>query len=117
MRALRVNELARDRGLHDTVHDRLMVAYWEEAQDIGDPEIVRALAVECGLEAAEVDDVLAGDAYLDRVRSSTEQAVQMGITGIPGFLLDRRLLVLGAHPRETFERAFAQLGVEPAASG
>ena len=34
----------------------------------------------------------------------------MGINGIPAFLLGRKLLVLGAHPPETFERAFAQLG-------
>jgi predicted DsbA family dithiol-disulfide isomerase len=32
------------------------------------------------------------------------------VAGVPVFVVDRRLLVLGAHPRETFERAFAQLG-------
>ena len=40
---------------------------------------------------------------------STAQAVSIGVNGVPGFLLDRRLLVLGAQPREVFERAFAQL--------
>jgi predicted DsbA family dithiol-disulfide isomerase len=44
------------------------------------------------------------------VRRSTAEAHAVGINGIPAFLLDRRLLVLGAHPRETFERAFEQLG-------
>ena len=39
----------------------------------------------------------------------TQQAVSIGITGAPGFLLDRRLLVLGAQPQEVFERAFEQL--------
>jgi len=34
------------------------------------------------------------------------------VNGIPAFLLDRRLLVLGAQPFEVFEQAFAQL--EPA---
>jgi predicted DsbA family dithiol-disulfide isomerase len=109
MNALRVTELARERGLHQAVHDRLMEAYWEEARDIGDPEQLRALAVEAGVDAAEVDDVLAGDAYRARVRESTAQAQSIGITGIPAFLLDRRLLVLGAQPREVFERAFSRL--------
>jgi predicted DsbA family dithiol-disulfide isomerase len=113
MRALRVTELARERGLHATVHDRLMDAYWAEARNIGDPEELRSLAVEAGLEGADVDDVLAGDAYGDRVIGLTQQAVSIGITGVPGFLLDRRLLVLGAQPREVFERAVEQLSGTP----
>ena len=109
MRALRVTELARERGLHAQVHDRLMDAYWAEARNIGDPETLRELAVEAGLDAGDVDDVLAADTYRDRVIGLTQQAVSFGITGVPGFLLDRRLLVLGAQPREVFERAFEQL--------
>ena len=109
MEALRVTELARDRELHRAVHDRLMDAYWAEARNIGDPEELRVLAVEAGLDAAEVDDVLAGDAYADRVRASTAEAQSIGITGIPAFALDGRLLILGAQPRDVFEEAFARL--------
>jgi predicted DsbA family dithiol-disulfide isomerase len=112
MRALRVTELARDRGLHGAVHDRLMRGYWEERVDIGDPDELLRLAVESGLDREEAADVIAGDDYRDRVQASTSQAVSIGITGVPGFLLDRRLLVLGAQPREVFERALAQLGIE-----
>lgn len=111
MRALRVTELARDRDLHEPLHDRLMRAYWEEATDIGDAEPLRALAVEVGLESDEVSGVLEGDAYRERVLESTAQAQSLGVSGIPGFLLDRRLLVLGAQPREVFERAFERLGL------
>ena len=110
MRALRVTELARERGLHAAVHDRLMDAYWAEALDIGDPVVLRDLAAGAGLDGSEVDEVLAGDAYRERVLGLTAQAVSIGITGVPGFLFDRRLLVLGAQPREVFERAFEQLG-------
>ena len=53
--------------------------------------------------------MVAGDAYRDRVLGSTAQAVSIGVTGVPGFLLDRRLLVLGAQPRDVLERAFEQL--------
>jgi predicted DsbA family dithiol-disulfide isomerase len=113
MRALRVTELARERGLHGAVHDRLMDAYWAEGRNIGDPQELRSLAMEGGLDGAEVDDVLAGDAYRDRVSALTQQAVSIGITGVPGFLLERRLLVLGAQPREVFERAFEQLSATP----
>ena len=108
--ALRLTELAREVGLHEPFHDRLMDAYWAEAVDIGDADELRRLAAEVGLPAEEVERVL-GDphAYLDLVQDSTAQAQSLGISGIPGFLLDRRLLVVGAHPLETFRRAFEQL--------
>ena len=44
-----------------------------------------------------------------RSAGSTAQAQQIGANGIPAWLLDRRLLVLGNQPEEAFEQAFAQL--------
>ncbi len=111
--ALRLTELARDRGLHEPFHDRLMDALWTEGRNIGDRGVLREVAAEVELEAEEVDGVLAGEGYLDRVLASTREAQSIGVSGIPGFLLDRRLLVLGAQPREVFDGAFAQL--EPSA--
>jgi hypothetical protein len=70
---------------------------------------------EVGLEHDPVDATLASEAYLDRVEASTRQAAALGVTGIPAWLLDRRLLVLGAQPRAVFEEALASLaaGVSP----
>jgi predicted DsbA family dithiol-disulfide isomerase len=48
--------------------------------------------------------------YLERVLGSSAQAQSIGVSGVPGFLLDRRLLVLGAQPRDVFERALERLG-------
>ena len=113
--ALRVTELARDRGLHRPVHDRLMDGYWANGQNIGDAALLRVLAVEAGLDGADVDDVLSSERYLDRVEASTTEAVSIGVTGVPGWVLDGRLLLLGAQPRQVFESAFEQLGIAPAA--
>jgi predicted DsbA family dithiol-disulfide isomerase len=107
MKALRLTELARDLGRHDELHERLMDAYWRDGVDLGDEDELRRLAHD--LPEEDVERVLRGDAYLERVRASTAEAQSIGISGIPAFLLDEKLLVLGAHPRETFERAFAQL--------
>ena len=111
--ALRLSELARDLGRHDELHDRLMDAYWSEARDIGDPDVLRAEAAAVGLPADEVEDVLATDRYRDRVHASTREAYSVGANAVPAFVLDRRLLVLGAQPEELFEQAFRQLE-EPA---
>jgi predicted DsbA family dithiol-disulfide isomerase len=105
--ALRLTEHARAQGLHRPFHDRLMDAYWAEGQDLGDQEVLLRLAADVGLDGAQ--EVLASDAYAEAIRRSTSHAHALGINGIPAFLLDRRLLVLGAQPREVFEQAFAQL--------
>jgi predicted DsbA family dithiol-disulfide isomerase len=108
--ALRLSELARARDLHESFHDRLMDAYWAEAVDIGDADELRRLGAEVGLAPEDVEQTIAdSDAYLDVVLDSTRQAQSIGINGIPAFLLDRRLLVLGAQPQEVFRNAFAQL--------
>lgn len=105
--AQQLTELARSRDLGLQMHDRLMDAYWNEARDIGDARELRALAAEVGIDDPDTswDDPV----YLERVLASTVQAHAIGVTGVPGFLLDRRLLVLGAQPRELFEQAFEQL--------
>jgi len=108
--ALRLGELAREQGLHEPFHHRLMDAYWSEATYIGDPDELRRLATEIGLDGDDVERTIDDPtAYLDRVEASTHDAYSLGINAVPAFLLDRRLIVLGAHPIETFRRAFAQL--------
>jgi predicted DsbA family dithiol-disulfide isomerase len=108
--ALRLTELARELGLHQPFHDRLMDAYWSEATDIGDPNELRRLGAEAGLDAEEVERVIADpSAYLDVVEDSTRQAQSIGINAIPAFVLDHRLIILGAQPLEVFRQAFAQL--------
>ena len=109
MRALQLTELARDLGRHAEVHDRLMDAYWSEGQDIGNVDVLRRLATELALRADDVEEVLSGERYRDRIEGSTAQAASIGANAVPAFLLDRRLLVLGAQPEELFEQAFEQL--------
>ncbi len=108
-KALEVTELARDAGLHAAVHDRLMDAYWSEAEDIGDEETLLGLVAEAGLDRAEAAAALAEGRYLDRIAASTREANLLGINAIPAFVLDERLLLVGAYPHEVFERAFEQL--------
>jgi predicted DsbA family dithiol-disulfide isomerase len=82
--ALRLTELAREHGLHEQFHDRLMDAYWSEATDIGAADELRRLAAEVGLDTNGVERVLAdSSAYLDVVEASTRQAQSIGINAIP----------------------------------
>ena len=107
--AQQLTELARDLGRHAEVHDRLMDAYWARRRTSATRTCCARLAGELGLPADEVEEVLGGDRYRDRIVDSTRQAASIGANAVPAFLLDRRLLVLGAQPNEVFEHAFAQL--------
>ena len=109
LNALVATELARERGLHDPVHARLMHGYWSEQKDLGDVETLLDLAAEAGLDREEAAGAIAERRYADRVIASTQEANRLGINAIPAFVLDRRLLVLGAQPEEAFEQAVAQL--------
>jgi predicted DsbA family dithiol-disulfide isomerase len=108
-KALQVTELARDRGLHEQVHTRLMRAYWSEGADIGEAETLLSLAGEAGLDRDEAAEALADGRFAERVLASTREANLHGVHAIPAFVLGRRLLVLGAQPEALFEEAVARL--------
>ena len=108
-KALELTELAREAGLHASVHDRLMHAYWSEGADIGDDEVLLGLVTDAGLDQSEAKAALDERRYADRVDASTREAQLHGIHAIPAFVLDKRLLVLGAQAHEVFEQAVAQL--------
>lgn len=105
--AHRLHHLAKARGVGEAVMERLLRARQGEGADVSDGATLRRLAIEAGLDAAEVDEVLAGDAYADDVRGDERAARELGIQGVPFFLFDRRYAVSGAQPVEVFEQALA----------
>jgi predicted DsbA family dithiol-disulfide isomerase len=108
--ALIVGELARERGAYEVLHPRLFTAYWAEARDIGDPAVLVEEAVAAGLDAGEVRDALTTQRHSEAVERSTQMLYDLGAGGVPGWLVDERLLVPGAQPHEVFDRVLGRLG-------
>jgi predicted DsbA family dithiol-disulfide isomerase len=98
--AHRTIRLAREHGLQGAMQERLFAAYFSEGRAISDRETLAELAAEAGLDAGEVRDMLASDRFADEVRADERTAAGFGITGVPFFVLDRRLGVSGAQPVE-----------------
>jgi predicted DsbA family dithiol-disulfide isomerase len=109
-KALRLGELARERGVHAQLHPRLFDAFWARGLDLGDDEVLLDEARHAGLDAEEAREVLESDRYADVVAASTEAAVETGAGGVPAWVVDDRLLVPGAQPEDVFERVFEKLG-------
>jgi predicted DsbA family dithiol-disulfide isomerase len=111
--AHRLLALARVHGRQPAVKEALMSAYFEHGRRIGDAAELRSIGVAAGLPPAEVDRVVADPtAFADAVRGDEAQARQLGIRGVPFFVVDQRLAVSGAQPAEVLARALAQAWAE-----
>jgi predicted DsbA family dithiol-disulfide isomerase len=106
--AHRLIHLARERGLQSEAKERLLAAYFNEGRWIGDPETLVQLLVEVGVQPEEARAALDGDAYAAEVRADEREAAELGITGVPFFVLDRRYGVSGAQPPELMLQALHQ---------
>ncbi len=112
-RALALGELARDRGAHDELHPRLFDAYWARGLDLNDAEVLLAEGTAVGLEPDEILVALDDPGYVARIAQQTEAATELGVGGVPGWVVDERLLIPGAQPHEVFERVMERLGHRP----
>lgn len=98
--AHRLLHLAAAHDSQDALKERLLRAYHTEGQPIGDPDTLERLAVEVGLPADEVRDLLAGKRYAAEVRDDERTAASFGISGVPFFVVDRSLAASGAQSPE-----------------
>jgi predicted DsbA family dithiol-disulfide isomerase len=98
--AHRLLHLAAERGLQDTLKERLMRATFTEGEPIGEPETLVRLGAEVGLDADEARAVLSSDRFADEVRADEQDAQRFGISGVPFFVVDRTYGVSGAQPAE-----------------
>jgi predicted DsbA family dithiol-disulfide isomerase len=88
-------------GLQDALKERLFVAYFTEGEPIGDPDTLVRLATEVGLDPTECAQILAGDRYAAEVRADEREANELGVTGVPFFVVDGRFGIPGAQDAET----------------
>ncbi len=86
---------------------RLLRAYMTEGEPIGDRDALVRLAAEAGLDAEEARATLATNAFADEVRADEQQARELGINGVPFFVIGG-YGVSGAQPAEGLLRVLAR---------
>ena len=102
--ALRLTKLAQERG-HDEIITKLFDAYFTKNLVLSDFAVLKKIAVECGLDGEEVDEVLNSERYAEDVRADEIQAAQLGIHGVPYFVIGGKYGLSGAQPVEILKRA------------
>jgi predicted DsbA family dithiol-disulfide isomerase len=106
--ALELGEGARAEGLHRAYHDRVMDAYWAEGVDLSQRPALEELAREVGVSDESIAQALDERIWSRTVSESTARAQAAGATGVPAFVIDWRVLVVGAQPREVLRQAIEQ---------
>jgi predicted DsbA family dithiol-disulfide isomerase len=119
--AHRLLHLAAAHGRQDDVKERFLRGYFIESQPIGDHDTLARLAIDAGLDAAQVRDVLASNRFADDVRADEEQAAAYGISGVPFFVVDERYGISGAQPADviltTLQHAYTEANPLTVVSG
>jgi predicted DsbA family dithiol-disulfide isomerase len=116
--------LAGEHGLQAQMKERLLHAHFEEARSVFDVDSLVPLAVEVGLDEAEVRAALGDHRFRHAVHMDVRTAQALGATGVPFFVVDRKYGAAGAQPAELLiellQRAWADahpLATVPAAEG
>jgi predicted DsbA family dithiol-disulfide isomerase len=107
--AHRVIRWAAAEGLQTRTAMALFRRYFERGEDISEPRVLVAAAEEAGLDTGVVAQLLAGSADRDAVRTESEAARAMGVTGVPTFILGGRYAIAGAQPPEFWADLIARI--------
>ncbi|MGZ3883664.1 MAG: DsbA family oxidoreductase [Bacteroidia bacterium] len=100
--AHRLIQLANTKGKGDEAEEQIFKAYFIDGKDISDKFVLTTIGVTLGLDEHTVKTMLNGDAFAEDVRKDEAMAQQIGVSGVPFFVIDQKLGVSGAQPPEVF---------------
>jgi len=108
LKAHRLMHRAGELDLQDALAEALFRAYFIEGANLTDDATLAEYAAQAGLDRAETLAYLAGDDDADLIRSADDEARQVGISGVPFFIINRRIGVSGAQEPEVLLQAIKQ---------
>ena len=100
--AHRLLHLARDLGLQAELKEALLAAYFTRGESMADHDVLRKVAADVGIDPSRADEVLGSDEYADAVEADLREAVSLGASGVPFYVVDRKYGISGAQPTEVF---------------
>ncbi|MES2277805.1 MAG: DsbA family oxidoreductase [Bacteroidota bacterium] len=100
--AHRLSHLATEKGLGDAMEEALFSAYFTQGKNTADHDTLVELGVSVGLDADEIKQVLSSNTYAGAIKQDIDEAQQLGIRGVPFFVLNDKYAVSGAQPTEVF---------------
>ena len=102
-------EYARQHGKGNEFHKVVFRKVYAEGQDPSQWEVLRAAAEEVGLDAEEMQREVESETYMATVVDQVRWAYQIGVTGVPTYVINNRYGIVGAQPYEVFQSALEQI--------
>ena len=102
-------EYARIHGRGNEFHKVVFRKVYAEGQDPSQWEVLRAAAEEVGLDADEMQREVESETYMADVVDKVRWAYQIGVTGVPTYVINNRYAIVGAQPYEVFKAALEQI--------
>jgi predicted DsbA family dithiol-disulfide isomerase len=100
--------LAESQGVQGAVVEALFRAYFTEGRDIGKRQTLLDVVAGAGLGLVPAEAVLKSDGGLDAVKDADALARQLGVDGVPFFIVNGTLTLSGAQPPDAFLAVFSQ---------
>lgn len=114
--AHRLAKWAEAQGKPAEASERLLKAYFIEAQEIGRHEVLLNLIEEIGLDRTQAAEVLSSNAFEKEVKQEIEEGMSLGVQGVPFFVINRKYAISGAQPAEAFAEALRKVAEEEGVS-
>ncbi|WP_264989217.1 DsbA family oxidoreductase [Lysinibacillus piscis] len=112
MKAHRLVKWAERQGDVTALVEALLRAYFVETKRIGQDEVLVAIAEQVGLNREEVMKVLASADFAQEVEADIQEGIQLGVRGVPFFVLNRKYGISGAQPQQVFEDTLRKVAEE-----
>ena len=100
--AHRLSHLAKKYGKQNELEEQLFKAYFTDGKNTADHNTLTEIGKAAGLAESEIANVLNSDLYAEEVHEDIEQAQQVGVRGVPFFMIDSKYAVSGAQESDTF---------------
>jgi len=98
-----------ERGKGNEFHKVLFRKVYAEGQDPSRWDVLRSAAEEVGLDAEEMQHEVENEKYTANVADQVRWAYQIGVTGVPTYVINDRYAIVGAQPYEVFKNALEQI--------
>ena len=108
-RAHEATEYARVHDKGNKFHKVVFRKVYAEGQDPSQWDVLRSAAEEVDLNADEMQREVENEKYMATVVDKVRWAYQIGVTGVPTYVINNRYAIVGAQPYEVFKSALEQI--------
>lgn len=102
-------EYAREHGKGNEFHKIMFLRVYAEGEDPSSWEVLRSVAEEVGLDGDDMQKVVESGSYTAQVADQVRWAYQIGVTGVPTYVIDHKYAIVGAQPYENFKSALGKI--------